>query len=255
MAWPTEAGAIARHPSPRTRRATGVRRSRSHVVSPATFRGRHYHVARNYYSVFGAAEYRFYRSNSAPPVLSDTPYDTNATLPDTPTDVFADGTWFISVTFFNGLIESGFLPIGPAGETYLRLDVSGGEQIVSPPAGPGDWRLEQRTAGVVTVIGFYIQVGENRANKWSIARTFDGSTPATDTPDVELLMPALGLAIIEHDLPAQIEGATVKVRLQTMREDVTGDSFSESSEVKSTTALVDGPTAIEGADAWPGRAP
>ncbi len=175
----------------------------STVTAWPAFRTRFYHDGRGKYRVFNAAEYRFYRSNSAPPAEGDTPFATNATLPYEPSDTYTDGTWYLSASYFNGVIDSGFLPIGPHGETYLRLDLTGGEETDSPPAGPNDWRLELTAGGVVRVVGMYYELGDARAEQYAVAYTTDGSTPPADSPDVTLDMQAGGLALLSHDLPAQ----------------------------------------------------
>ena len=229
------------------------------LFSPAT-RHRHYHDGRGQYRIFNAAEYRFYRSNSAPPAEDDSPFATNATLPHEPADVYADGTWYLSVSYFNGVLDSGFLPLGLAGETYLRLDIASGTETGSPPYAPQDVRLEASAGGVVRVRGLYFQTGDDRADEWAIAYTFDGSTPAEDTPDYTAdLDGEFVLSLLEYDLAAQSHGATVKVRVQVRRNDGTEESpnwvYSEGSTVLTTTADATGPTAPTGGDAWSGAMP
>jgi len=200
--------------------------------------------ARGRYRIFNAAEYRFYRSNSAPPVEGDTPFATNATLPYEPADTYADGTWYLSASYFNGIYDSGFLPLGAMGETYLRLDLAAGVETAAPPAGPLHWQLQNVGGGVVRIVGLYAEATGDRAGQWSIAYTVNGSTPPTDTPDVTQNMPAEGLAVLSYDLPAQANGTTVKVRLQTRRFDI-AYIYSENSEVQTATADAAGPAAVQ----------
>ena len=200
--------------------------------------------ARGRYRIFAPAVYRFYRSQTTPPVEGDTPFATNATLPHEPADLFGDGTWFLSVSRFNGIHDSGFLPLGSQGETYLRLDLAAGVETISPPAGPLDWNLENVGSGVVRIVALYVQDGAKRADDWVIARTFNGSTPATDTPDATEVMPTGGLAVLSYDLAGQANGTTVKVRLQTRRFD-SSQVYSESSDVKTITADATGPAAVQ----------
>lgn len=209
--------------------------------------------------MFNAAEYRFYRSQVAPPVEGSTaPYATGSTLPFTADDTFDDGTWYLSMSYFNGVIDSGFLPLGAGGETYVRLDIQSGAVVGSPPAGPLQWRLEAAAAGVVRVIGFYYEDGLTRADQWSIAYTADGGDPPADAPDYTEDIPAAGLAVLSFDLPAAADGATVKVRLQTRRNDGSDAEpvwvYSDS-EVKSIAADAAGPAAPPVADRWPGPLP
>ncbi len=246
------------------------------------FRGRHQLAAAGRYRVFGVAGYRFYRSTTPPPEqtihsgkrsfaswsfaawsfasLSQAGaqpgviWDTNATLPHTPADTFADDVWYLAVSYFNGAIDSGFLPIGPAGETYLRMDISGGVATGTPPIAPQEFRIEQSAGGVVRVIGLYLQIDADRAGQWAIAYTTDGSDPPSDTPDLTEAMPASGIAMLVYNLPAASHGATVKVRLQTRRLD-SAWVYSANSTIQQTTADAQGPAAPPTVEDWPGRLP
>jgi len=253
--WRTPFVPPLRSARPLARRVAAARRRlRSRATDASTLRARFYHDGRGQYRVFNAAEYRFYRDNAGPPAEDDVPFATSSTLPHTPADVYADGTWFLSVSYFNGVIDSGFLPLGPGGETFLRLDLAAGEQGNSPPQGPADWRLELDAAGVVRVVGFYWESGSLRAGEWAIAYTTDGGAPPEDTPDVTVTM-AAGLAILDYALPAQADGTTVKVRVQTRRDDDGTWVYSENSIIKTATADAAGPTAPLNAQRWPGQLP
>ncbi len=203
--------------------------------------------ARGLYRIFAAAEYRFCRSSSTPPVEGATPFATNATLPHEPSDVYGNGTWYLSVSYFNGIYDSGFLPVGPMGETYIRLDLAAGIETGSPPEAPLRWHLETRASGVVRIMGVYAQAGSLRADDWALAYTTNGSTPPTDTPDATQAMATADLDYLVYDLPAQSNGTTVKVRLQTRRNDGTDAVpvwvYSESSDVLTIAADATGPTA------------
>ena len=210
------------------------------------------------YHNFGTAEYRFYRSNTAPPVETDTPFATNASLPYTPVDLFADGIWYVSVAYYNGILTSGFLPLGPNGETYIRIEISGGVVLQTPPNPPISWELELRPAGVIRVKAFYQQTGSLRATQWAITYTTNGATPGTPpavSPTVSAAMPSSGAAVLEYDLPGQADGTTVKVRLQTRRNDGGTWRYSENSIVKSLVADAAGPIAPLVLQPWPGRLP
>lgn len=210
------------------------------------------------YRIAVAAEYRFYRSNVAPPLETDTPFATNATLPHTPTDTYANGIWYVSVAYFNGILSSGFLPIGPNGETYLRLEISGGAVLLAPPIAPVQVKLELRPAGVIRVKAFYQQVDALRASEWAITYTTNGATPGTPpavSPTLSVAMSTSGAAVLEYDLPAQADGTTVKVRLQTRRNDSGTWRYSEGSTVLSLVADAAGPIAPLVLQQWPGRLP
>lgn len=215
---------------------------------PIDFLRRHSAI-RSTYRMFEDAEYRFYRSNSAPPQEGDTPFATNATLPHTPAETYADGTWYLSVSYFNGVIDSGFLPIGAHGETYLRLDIASGAEADAPPLAPQIVRIEDRGGGVVRIVAIYLQAGTNRAEEWAIAYTTDGGTPAADDPDVTVSCTGSGAVVLVYDLPAVADATTVKVRVQTRRNDGTVEtpawSYSEASTVLSLTVETSGPDAAE----------
>jgi len=160
-----------------------------------------------------------------------------------------------SPRFVNGVLDSGFLPLGPNGETYLRMELGGGGETGPPPNGPTDWHLELRAGGVVRVVGVYYQADAWRATEWALAYTTDGSTPATDNPDVTVNMPVHGLAALANDLPAASHGATVKARLQTRRNDGGGWLYSENSVVLQLTADAQGPAAPQAGERWAGHLP
>ena len=214
--------------------------------------------ARGLYRVFNAAEYRLYRSSERPPRETDTPFATTASLPYEPADVFGDGTWYVSVSYFNGVLDSGFLPLGPNGETYLRLEIESGSEVYPPPSGPTGWGLRNVGSGVVRVVGYYRQRGGLRADQWALAYTTDGSEPAAGSPDVTVAISVQGMAILSYDLPAQSHDTTVKVRLQTRRFDDPSWRYSEDSVIKTINAEAEGGGAAAApldAYRWVGRQP
>jgi len=210
------------------------------------------------YRVFNSACYRFYRSNSGPPAESDTPYATAAALPATPSDTFADGSWWISVDYFNGAVGSGFLPIGPNGETYIRIEVVGGVQKGAPSGQPGEaslpavgtWSLVERSGGVLAVTSIYNEADSVRADDWCIAWTNDGTDPSTPptvsgtTTVTYVAMTGANLSILDYELPAQSDSVTVKVRLSVRRDRGGGDYvYSEDSTIAEHKISRTGPTA------------
>lgn len=212
-----------------------------------------------YYRIFNAVAYRFYKSTTGPPLESDTPFASNATLPHSPADLFsADGTVYFSVSYFNGVLDSGFLPIGPNGETYLRLDLASGAAVLAPPNAPTDVRLVLRPGGVVRVAAVYLQTDALRGSEWAITYTTNGSTPGTPpavAPTATRTISGTNLSVLEYDLPAQADGTTVKVRLQTRRNDSGTWRYSEGSTVLTAVADAVGPAAVEGAGTWRGAVP
>src|SRR5262245_48112537 len=143
MAWPSEAGILGII-QPRRIGRPGVRpvRRRGIIVAPPLGRSRYHQRFIGLWRAYNAAVYRIYMTLGSPPVAGSTPTLTTATLPRTVPGAFADGVWYLSVSWFNGVLDSGFLPIGPAGETYIRFDFAGGVPIQSPPRAPVSFRGE-----------------------------------------------------------------------------------------------------------------
>jgi len=220
------------------------------IYNPATWRGKFYQQARGKFRIFNTAVYRFYYSSTGPPLESDTPYDTNATLPDTPTNTYADGTHYYAVSYFNGVIDSGFLEVGPNGERYWRIDITSDVEVDSPPLKPNDVRLELKANGVVRVLGLYTYTGAERADTWALTYTVNGSDPGDGSPDYTEDITTSGLGVFDYDLPAQSNGTTVKVRLQTRR----STSYSETGadDIRTATADATGPSAPPGGSQWTG---
>jgi hypothetical protein len=236
-----------RHDRPRKRQV-------SRILGQPPPRARWQIQGRAAYRVFNAAVFRIYRRTDRAPVPSDMIWTTDAALPHSPAGTFADGIWHVSVSWFNGVLDSGFLPIGPRGESYLLLEVSGGGQVNEAPAGPISWELVTEAGGVVRVRGLYMHdpADDARADDWAITYTVDASTPATDTPDATQTIPAGDwFAWLDYALPAQANGTTVKVRLQTRY----GTTYSDNSTVKTATADAAGPAAPAAIESWPGLIP
>jgi hypothetical protein len=216
---------------------------------PASISGarlhRHYHDALGLYRVFNAAEYRFYRTSGSPPGPDDVAFDSNATLPHTPSDTFGGNqVWYLAVQYFNGVLLSGFRQLGPHGEQYVRLDLNTDTppiELSAPPKAP-IWNLEVRPSGVIRIVAMHLQRGSLRPTHWEIAWSNDGSDPAADAPDITVAFSASGVEKLVYDLPAQLNGVVVKVRLQTRRTDGADVRYSEGS-IKSATASTVGPTA------------
>lgn len=231
----------------------------SSIQPPSTFRRRFRHDARGDYRVFGDAQYRFYFRDGSPPEEGDDAWATSATLPATVGDVpdgLDDGDFYFSAEYFNGVIRSGFLPVGANGETYLRIKTVGGVVQGAAPNGPTNWRLELRPGGVVAVIGFYYDRSALRALSWVIEWTTDGTDPPAAAPEQTVVraMPTSGVVVLDFEVPAQADGTPVKVRLRTQR---TGSTIeSEQPEIKQAIAAAGlaVPT-VELRDRWTGRLP
>lgn len=213
--------------------------------------------ARGAYRIFNAAKYRFYRSNSAPPSETDSPFETASALPYTSSATFSDGTWYLSMSYFNGVLDSGFLPLGSYSETYVKLEIASGVAVGDRPGAPVSARLEQRAGGVIRVIAVYSAVsdGANRATEWTIAYTTNGTTPASDAPTIAQSMGSGAISILAYDLPAQADGVTVKVALQVRRTIAPTYLYSEPATILSALASATGPSAPLSLSAWSGALP
>lgn len=210
---------------------------------------------RGLYRIFNASGYRFYRSSSRPPIPGDAPFATNTTLPFQPSATYPDGTWYVSVSYFDGVLDSGLLPLGKHGETYLSIEISGGARLPARPAAPLGPMLKVLAGGVIQIVAYYPRVsdGINAATAWAIAYTTDGSTPASNAPTLTPAMPAGSIAFLQFSLPAQADGTTVKVQIQTRRIDggpVT--VYSLPAAVLTATADASGPTVALDLKSWPG---
>lgn len=164
-------------PVVKTKRVYFPRKPNSYVIeTPSQWLRRYYKTMRGVYRVFNAAVYRFYWSLT-PPKETDAPKATDSSLAFSPADTFGDGVWYLSVSYFNGCIDSGFLPIGANGETYQRLDIIGDVQVNAPPNAPNSFELVVDSGGVIRVVGLYYQTGSLRATQWAITYTTDNSDP------------------------------------------------------------------------------
>lgn len=225
-----------------THRSRPPRARRPQLLAPSHFPwpNRHATAARGLWRIFAPACYRIYRSQVVPPGEGDLPWATATTLPSTPSGTFADGTWFLSVSYFNGIYDSGFLPLGPNGETYLTVTIAAGLVVADPPPTPMSIELEEMDPGVVTVTA--LVANERTADEWVITYTVDGGAAVVLTE----AYPSGALAVLSYPLPAQAAGSVVVVTVQTRRNDgtpgvflwVVGDSLSDT-----ITIATSGPTA------------
>jgi hypothetical protein len=212
------------------------------------FADRHYSSARGLYRIFNATEYRFYRSSTGPPLESDSPFATSSSLPHTPADTYGDGTWYLSLSWFNGVVDSGFLPVGPNGETYLKLVIAGGVETPLPPNPPLDMRLSLLPDGDVRVHAVYAQQGALRATRWGMY--YEINPPAL-SEDVDMPpIPGFGLAVLQHDIAAN-DLDVVQVWVYTERQ-VSAVWYSSSELTRTITADGAAPATPPAGDRWAG---
>jgi len=200
-----------------------------------------------WWRIFSDAEIRLYRSDTADPDQSGTPYATPASLPATPATTFADGDWRVAGRRWNGVLASG------EGEV-ARIVISGDSGDPGPPTAPVGQACEQRPAGVVRVIAVYDPgADDSPATHWAITYTTNGSTPAGDNPTQVVAMGGhQGLQRLRLDLPAQADGVTLKVRVQSRR-GATGSLSVPLSDVVTIIVEATLPAAPETGDAWAGE--
>ena len=249
---------------PRSRRIRSVSRPVS-IVRGAAWRGEHRFTFSGSYRVENATEFRIYWGLT-PPQLGDPIKATTGSLPYSPADTFGDGHWYFSMTVFDGFSESGFLPLGPKGQTYREMVIASGAQSINPPQIPAYWHLETKEGGVVRIIGVYDERGETRAEEWAITFTSNGSVPAVDTPTIDPgpSMDITGKEDLSYDLNTGglPHGTTINARRQVRRDDDGTWSYSPSEDLTLGQAgylTIDtdkiGPSVPVGAESWPGRTP
>jgi hypothetical protein len=189
-------------------------------------------AARGLFRIFNDAVYRLYWSNSTPPVAGSTPTATctAGAFPYTVSGL-TSGTWYFSLSYFDGVYDSGFLPVGPAGEGYLTYVYSAGSPLAPPPPAPFELELAETAPGVVTVTAMATDPG-NVGDVWYVTATV---TPYTYTQPVS----SGALAILSYSLPAVSAGTTVDV---TVCLKTSGGTASGTLSTSITTAT-GGPTA------------
>lgn len=245
MAWPTEAGSLRGAPARTVTRPPTTARAR--VIRPGSGIRRQVTELRGAWRVFGTAGYRLYRQLGSPPQPGDTPWATPASLPVTPVDLFGDGTWYLAVSYYNGILDSGFLPIGPRGEPYRVLVVDKGVEANAPPQPPVDVRLEQLGGGVVRVTALYAEVGPNRADQWVISW---GGGPVIWSHTNTVAMPTSGLAILEFDITGLADAEVLNLLVTTQR---SGDNVQSTNTTVSTiTVDAAGPSSVPDLRRWRG---
>lgn len=231
---------------------------------------RRYFSFRGRYRVAGTPVHRFKYDTS--PITEDTADDeTNATLDGYESTATFTGTdeFYIGVTKYNGFLDSGLGAVGSNSELYRTLRLV--SDAVKPllPYGPTGWRLEDRGGGIVAVRAVFNQPvvevtdgsSDERPGQWVIAYTTDGSTPATDTPDEYPDLKGTMAVYLDHeiDFSGQSHGDTIKIRLQTRRNDGTSGSpvwaYSANSSVLTLILDKTGPDAPPGGDTWAGSIP
>jgi hypothetical protein len=216
---------------------------------------RNYAAARGLYRIFNAAGYRFYRKLGSAPAETDTPFATNASLPYQPAVSFTDGTWYLSMSYFNGCIDSGFLPVGPQGQTYLTITVSSGVAAAAAPSQPNGATLQIFPGNVARVTAFYLATpdGVNRATQWAIHYTTDGSTPSSNAPNLTVPMSAGAMQVLQQDfsIPA---GVTVNLQLQ-VRRTTPSNVYSTPLAILTAVNNVTPPSAPVDLQAWVGQLP
>jgi hypothetical protein len=204
------------------------------------------------YRRWNAPEYRFYWRPNNPIEPDHPPQATDASLPYTTDPTFGDGVWYFALSYSNGVLDSGFLPIGPNGEPYIRIEISGGVATASPPRSPFWARLVTEASGVVRILSYYAESATNRADEWAITYTTNGSDPGEGSPDATVAMTGGGVQVLSYALPGQSDGTTVKVRVQTRRNDGISESpvwvYSIDDVIQTITADADGPPAVLGPD-------
>jgi hypothetical protein len=162
-------------------------------------------AARGLFRIFNPACYGIY-CESTPPVQGSTPTFMSTSLPASH-GTFADGTWYVSVSYFDGVYDSGFLPVGPAGETYQKIVVSGGSGQTAPPA-PLTLDLEETAPGVVTVTA----IAAGPAAGWQWQLTWSDPSIGGGAPTVGYLpMGGGAMSVLSYALSIGAPGTVLTV--------------------------------------------
>lgn len=169
--------------------------------------GRAYSTLRSQYRIANAAAYRFYwKANELPVPGIDAVQDTTASLPYTPSNVFAPGVWWVGVSWFDGWYESA--------PTYFRMEIVGTALVDNPPSAPDRFWFEQTTGGVLAVCSSYApakDTGGVVADSFALWWTDDGSAPGSGTADATATATTPGtIATARFELGAIAAGTTVR---------------------------------------------
>ena len=186
--------------------------------------------------------YLVFRGTGAEPdPETDSPYETFNTLPHT-TAAQSVGTnyYFILRSQNDYGVRSKNLA-----SWYLSLDGSG-DQNATPPTAPEYVSVVAADAGTVDAFFDYsrlVDLSANRADTWAIWYTTDGSTPDPDVDPVtatETMQFVGDVARLRYQVPAQVDGTTVKVIVRT-RLAGSPDVDSTNTTIYTITADTDGP--------------
>jgi hypothetical protein len=154
----------------------------------------------------------------AQPDYEAAPADSGATLADLTYDIIPaeEHTYYWEILDRNPF---GLIAVSQGAEPYYVA--ADGTGAPAPPADPSQVFLLAQEDGTILVSAEYTSSQDstsNRANRWLVYETFDGTAPnpAVDTP-VEYLL-AVGLPM-EHVTAAQIDDTPYKVIVHTARYD------------------------------------
>lgn len=198
----------------------------SKIFGPRRDWGRRENKAIVRYRVFNSAEYRIYINTSAPPQPGDTPTLTTASLPyeDPGTTFVAPNKYYISMSYFNGVYDSGFYPIGPAGESYLILDLSVTPVVttsrpLNPQYATAFIRYDVYGTFIATLQATYFEEGDNRATEFAAWYSYSGyPSDGESSPDYTATIDDNGIAVMEWSgVTGSVYPATAYFRVKTRR--------------------------------------
>lgn len=258
ISLPTEAGFLGPlrgRPDPRRVRARRRRGVLGRIIAPPLGRARYRQRWIGLWRAFNAAGYRVYWQHGSPPSAGDAPVAVGPTLPIHISGPIADGVWYLSVSWFNGVLDSGFLPIGPAGETWLRFDFDRGAPSATPPRAPISARGELLPDMGWKIHAVYAEDGPDRADEWVIYTLVDtdpNGDPLTGNREtIPMASGGVGILSFTPAIPAATGGEYAIALVRTARGGV---------ESENTAAIVlagddAGPDAPVGYTQWSGAAP
>lgn len=182
-------------------------------------------AARGVYPIENTPEYRLYRKLNEPPEPGiDAVWATSASLPVTPPDVFADGVWYVGLTWFDGYLES---PIA-----VQRIEIDSGTEVAPRPSAPDNTWMTQTAGGVVLVEALYAagpdQAVGSAADSFALWYTVDGSAPDPTQPaDATQPVGPGPTAAAQFSLGALADATVVRALVRMRRGAVDSDNTDE----------------------------
>lgn len=134
--------------------------------------------------IFNAAQYRFYRKDGSVPVPGvDSAHATASSLPSTPAGAWADGDWYITVTYFNGVIESLPKLQPPDGTPAKFLEIASSAEVDLAPGDASEYSISAIAGAKIRAQAIYSLASDRgrgvTPTHWRLSWTGDASGSAS----------------------------------------------------------------------------